>query len=894
MIAACFLAAFGLLSSFGQTLAATTTLLIPASSSDANQDGSGNGASNVSLNSSELWLGTGKTTAYSYTGFRFANVPIPQGATIESARLNVYSTSGQYVPMSFRWYGELVPNSAPFNTSTAKPSLRTVTASSILHTSNMFWAQNTWYQLDQIAPVVQPIISQASWNPGNSLTVIAKGAGSAWGRKFFASFDRNSALAPTLQITYSTVDPSPTPSPSPTPTPTPTPLPSPTPSPEPTPTPIPSPSPTPTPTPLPTPTPTPSPTPTSDVFTDLSVGQGGSDVTPHQLVRASNDRVYMAANQQYTGLLRMHVSDGTGLPTQGSTFTQIAMVTDSANLIMVDAVYDGGQFIHLLTNTQAGKIKDYPFDITTNSFKAPIELAANGHTVVGGYVGSAGITGMFDGFGQLHLAYWTNGNDIAYQSYTYDAVPNTLTPVPGTLTTVNDVRPANHPQLAVSPVNDSVTLAWVSENTVPRIMVRTKGPAGWGEISPVSTNPVWVSTNAGINIDQGPSMVFDSQGALHLVYMENYDSTGNYGRVHYVSNSTGSYVDFETDFYTHDPAIAITNANQLFIVGHGHGLNAACLSELDMCVVKNVAGVWQNPALFKQHIGSDNFDTSPSIKWSRVGWNRPEVIEFLFSNVPGGDYDHPQLIYARVESAGMPTPTPSPTPTPIPTPTPAPTPSPSPDPTPSPTPTPDPTPTPIPSPTPSPSTITAVYAVPSDDRDALSLTEGSGMNVKVSGYNATEKTMFVSNDSENETAGMQFQLDIPANAIIQSASIQVQAGGSQSTTSTGSLAINRYEAGTLPAFSDGPFGDLINFNSLALSPTVYWQPGTAWSLGSMHATPDLSGLVQSFIQRADYQPSSFIGFVVSEGTVPYGKYYGWNDYSAGTAPATLTVTYTLP
>jgi hypothetical protein len=55
------------------------------------------------------------------------------------------------------------------------------------------------------------------------------------------------------------------------------------------------------------------------------------------------------------------------------------------------------------------------------------------------------------------------------------------------------------------------------------------------------------------------------------------------------------------------------------------------------------------PQLLAGHPGaSDSFDSSPSVKWGVVGWNRPETVEFLFFSVVNGDYGNPTLYYARL------------------------------------------------------------------------------------------------------------------------------------------------------------------------------------------------------------------------------------------------------
>src|SRR5947208_7411307 len=97
----------------------------------------------------------------------------------------------------------------------------------------------------------------------------------------------------------------------------------------------------------------------------------------------------------------------------------------------------------------------------------------------------------------------------------------------------------------------------LSEFTNPaKILARSRTAAGvWGNEETVSNASVWFSTNFGINVDQGPSLVIDSAGTKHLSYIQNYDSTNNYGRVHYVRRAINdaAWTDTALSTYSHDP-----------------------------------------------------------------------------------------------------------------------------------------------------------------------------------------------------------------------------------------------------------------------------------------------------------------------------------------------------
>jgi hypothetical protein len=179
---------------------------------------------------------------------------------------------------------------------------------------------------------------------------------------------------------------------------------------------------------------------------------------------------------------------------------------------------------------------------------------------------------------------------------------------------------------------------------------RTRSSGGaWGSIEAASTAAVWTSPNAGINIDQGPSMVITADGVKHVIYIENYDGTGDYGRLHYVRNSGSGWTDLAVPgFWTHAPGIMTNSAGDIYVIGHGHPNNSACLSMLELCLVKrNTNGTWGTPFLYATPPGSDSFDVSISIKWSVVGWNRPETMEFAFFSANGGSYQNTDVWYGR-------------------------------------------------------------------------------------------------------------------------------------------------------------------------------------------------------------------------------------------------------
>jgi hypothetical protein len=151
---------------------------------------------------STLWVGNGGAATTSFTGLRFTGVNIPRGARITSALLRFYSPQQGWIAISLQIAAEARPDSPVYSTSN-RPSQRTLlTTARVNHTSNTRWDVNTWYTLDDVRAVVQEVVNLPAWNSGGNISLILRGTGSSWGRKFVRSFEAAVGTAPQLVITW--------------------------------------------------------------------------------------------------------------------------------------------------------------------------------------------------------------------------------------------------------------------------------------------------------------------------------------------------------------------------------------------------------------------------------------------------------------------------------------------------------------------------------------------------------------------------------------------------------------------------------------------------------------------------------------------------------------------
>ncbi|MBI3151310.1 MAG: cadherin repeat domain-containing protein [Chloroflexi bacterium] len=135
-------------------------------------------------------------------GLRFVGVNVPKGAVITNAyvQFKVDETSSQTISLKIQ--GEANANAPAFTTKTRNVSSRVRTTSAVT------WSPAPWTKVGMIsadqatpnlAPIIQEIISQSAWAPGNSLVILITGT---TGKRVAKAFEGDAAGAPLLHIEY--------------------------------------------------------------------------------------------------------------------------------------------------------------------------------------------------------------------------------------------------------------------------------------------------------------------------------------------------------------------------------------------------------------------------------------------------------------------------------------------------------------------------------------------------------------------------------------------------------------------------------------------------------------------------------------------------------------------
>ena len=171
-------------------------------------DKSGGSEGDMDLGSSDLEFNpSSDTTGSGYIGLRYTNVTIPQGATIDSAKIQFHVDEVlDNAALTVTWRGEAVDSAAEFTSTAFNLTDRAQT------TASVDWVVPSWLAVNdegsaqlsaELKTIVQEIVDRAGWASGNAL-VLMKLGWSGVGERTAESRDGEQAAAPELQITYST------------------------------------------------------------------------------------------------------------------------------------------------------------------------------------------------------------------------------------------------------------------------------------------------------------------------------------------------------------------------------------------------------------------------------------------------------------------------------------------------------------------------------------------------------------------------------------------------------------------------------------------------------------------------------------------------------------------
>ncbi len=142
-----------------------------------------------------------------WVGMRFTTVPIPQGATINSAIFTVVAFNNQTNPNQARLkiYAEAVDNSTTFSTADNNFRNRSSTSAQVDWDISGWTYPGTHNSVD-FSSVIQEIVNRPGWSTNNAINILIKDDGSTTGAHInIYQNNGSSSNVPKLDVSYSTV-----------------------------------------------------------------------------------------------------------------------------------------------------------------------------------------------------------------------------------------------------------------------------------------------------------------------------------------------------------------------------------------------------------------------------------------------------------------------------------------------------------------------------------------------------------------------------------------------------------------------------------------------------------------------------------------------------------------
>jgi hypothetical protein len=138
-----------------------------------------------------------------WVGIRFQNVTIAQGATINTAVIELVADENETgTAGEMEIYCEDVDDSSTFTSASNNISGRTLTTAKASWLNPPTWSGGNTYETVDFTDAVQEVINRSGWSSGNDLSVIFKEVTSSRDRDS-ESYDGSAGNAPTLKINYS-------------------------------------------------------------------------------------------------------------------------------------------------------------------------------------------------------------------------------------------------------------------------------------------------------------------------------------------------------------------------------------------------------------------------------------------------------------------------------------------------------------------------------------------------------------------------------------------------------------------------------------------------------------------------------------------------------------------
>lgn len=178
----------------------TVVARVKLGSDDAEQRKSNGNMTTAQTSSNPIQL-TKQSTNDQYVGVRFQDINVPNGATIVSADIEFRIRSTGSSAADLRVYGELSPNPLTFS-STNNDIWSRPRTSAVDWNSVPAPAVGAALKTPDLTSIVQQIVNQGSWAPGNAMAFVIEAQAGNQGPRNVEAYETSPAKAPYLRIIY--------------------------------------------------------------------------------------------------------------------------------------------------------------------------------------------------------------------------------------------------------------------------------------------------------------------------------------------------------------------------------------------------------------------------------------------------------------------------------------------------------------------------------------------------------------------------------------------------------------------------------------------------------------------------------------------------------------------
>ncbi|MBN2582334.1 MAG: hypothetical protein JXL80_04645, partial [Planctomycetes bacterium] len=151
-----------------------------------------------------------------------------------------------------------------------------------------------------------------------------------------------------------------------------------------------------------------------------------------------------------------------------------------------------------------------------------------------------------------------------------------------------------------------------------------------------------------------------------------------------------------------------------------------------------------------------------------------------------------------------------------------------------------------------------------------------------SAYNQT--TLYWPYTTGDRRAFMRWSIDIPSGSTIVSAYLKVKSEGGAGDANASTVRLQLVDSDSCPSFTTNPHATSVSTSY------VDWSVSGTWTQDTWYTSPDISDLVQEFIDRAGYSTGNYLGLRGIQQSGSWKRAYQYDNASAD-API-LEVTYT--